>query len=260
MHMHTLVPVEKKEPFKDTVVITPSNTHAFIINMERNPDRLHRFKMQFNRSDLQKYDLTRIDAIDGKTIDITQHVSSEAYRDILTSEKNGYRMRHYELTRGAVGCYLSHIKAYEEALKCGKPYALIFEDDVRFLTNDIQKELNEQLLQVPQDWDMLLLGYVCFVCGKFDAHYEANRFILLHAYVVKAQSLPKIIGLLKGNPIKQQLDAEFSDLAEHGDLKIYCLRKKLAMQFNMGTNIQMPIMETQEVNPYESFDEKIVLL
>jgi GR25 family glycosyltransferase involved in LPS biosynthesis len=207
---------------------------------------------------MDSFPLTRVDAVDGKTIDISQYVASEAYKDLLTSERNGYRMRHYELTRGAVGCYLSHIKAYEMAASKNTDYVMIFEDDVRLLTNDIAKELNEQLKTIPSDWDVLLLGCVCFVCGKFEAHYEANRFILLHGYVVKCASLPNIISLLKGNPIKQQLDAELSDLVEENKLKVYCLRKKLAMQFNMGTNIQLPILEDTGINPFEPFSSKNV--
>lgn len=197
---------------------------------------------------------TRIDAVDGKTIDITQYVAQESYKDLLTAERNGYRLRHYELTRGAVGCYLSHIKALEEAQKSNKEYAIIFEDDVRLLTNDVLADLNEQLTKIPKTWDVLLLGCVCYVCGKFTTHYDANRFILLHAYVVKQSCLPTLISLLKGNPIKQQLDAEISDLAVDGKIKVFCLRKKIAMQYSMGTNIQLPVLEDPSINPFESFE------
>ena len=47
----------------------------------------------------------------------------------LAAEGRGYRTAHYQLTRGSVGCYLSHLRLYQHVLRGGAQFALVFEDD-----------------------------------------------------------------------------------------------------------------------------------
>jgi len=60
---------------------------------------------------------------------------------------------------------------------------------------------------------------------------------------------------LDGKPIEQQIDAKLSDLTEKNEMRIYCLRKKIASQWNMGTGIQIPVKNSKGVNPFETYHE-----
>jgi hypothetical protein len=45
------------------------------------------------------------------------------------AERTGYRTKHYQLTRGSVGCYMSHLQLYQHIIKTDAQFAFIFEDD-----------------------------------------------------------------------------------------------------------------------------------
>lgn len=245
--------VMKVESFVNRrVSLNADNMGIYLINMNRNPERLERFKNQYNSSDLASIPFKRIEGVDGKKLVLENHISKRAMDGILKAEKYGFRTHHYELTRGAVGCYLSHLAAYKAiAANKDKDYGLIFEDDARFVTPVILNDLNQEIATLPDDWEILLLGCVCFVCGKYTAYYEVNRFFLLHAYVIRRETAARLVKLLESEPIEQQIDARFSDMTERNELKIYCLRNKLAIQWNMGTTIQLPVKENPGVDPFE---------
>lgn len=227
------------------------NLKIYLLNMKQNMDRLYRFLNAFNKSDLKDSYLERIEGINGKKINIRNFVDEKSYFKILKAEKKGYRLYHYELTRGAVGCYLSHLKIYRNVAEQDQEFAMIFEDDVKIIKPNLLHEINNVLSSIPSDWDILLLGCVCFVCGKFVTYYDVNRYFLMHGYLIKKSSAKKILHLLENELIKQQIDAKLSDMAEKGLIKIYCLRDKLAVQWNMGTTIQLPVKTIKGLNPFD---------
>lgn len=260
----------KLESFKDKRLLTfssPSQTinapftlnniNVYLINMKKNHDRLFRFANMFSKTDMKELNFTRIEGVDGRRLNLSKYVDNETLIKLLNSEKNGYRTHHYELTRGAVGCYLAHMNVYREISKQKKDYALVLEDDVKIMKPEsLFADIKDMVEQIPVDWDILLLGCVCFVCGKFRYYYDVNRYFLMHGYLIKKSSAENILHLLENEPIQQQIDALFSDLAERDLLKIYCLKDKLAVQWDMGTNIQIPVKTMDGVNPYDPISQK----
>lgn len=232
--------------------IDPSKVDIYLINMKKSKDRLKRFLNAYKKSDMRHAKYTWIEGVIGKDLDLKKLTSPKSYQKIIEAEKNGYRKHHYELTRGAVGCYISHMNIYREMNNRESDIALIFEDDVKIIRPNLMEEINNILPTIPSDWDILLLGCVCFVCGKFATYYDVNKYFLMHGYLLRKSSAKKILDLIEDDPIEQQIDAKFSDLAERGLLKIYCLRDKLAAQWDMGTNIQLPVKNIQGVNPFDS--------
>lgn len=234
--------------------ITASDLDVYLINLETNPERLANFKMNYNKTDLEPIPIKKIHAVDGRKIEIKSIVSDKAYEELMSAEKKGYRTKHYQITRGAVGCYLSHMNTYKEIVKNDKDYALIFEDDVKFNTNEILQEIQNKAQSIKYDWDIMLLGCVCYVCNGFNEYYDAQKFILLHAYLIKKESAIKILKLMDNQPIEKQIDSKFSDLAESGQLKIACLKNHLAIQNNTEykTTIQLPIKRMPGINPFSN--------
>lgn len=237
---------------KNILSITASDLDVYLINLKDSVDRYNNFLKIYNSSDLFPINIIKIDAVDGRKLDnIKDLVSDKAFNELTDAERLGYRTKHYQITRGSVGCYLSHLNTYEKVVQSSKDYAIIFEDDVKFNTMNILQEVQENLTTIPSDWDILLLGCVCYVCHKYDNYYDASKFILLHGYIIKKTSAAKIIKLLKDNPIEKQIDSVYSDLILQGDLKVYCLKKQLAIQNNnYKTNIQMPIKNIKGINPF----------
>jgi hypothetical protein len=58
---------------------------------------------------------------------------------------------------GSYGCLLSHLAVVREAKRRGAPQVLIFEDDAVFHP-ELQERFTACAAQIPDDWDMLLLG------------------------------------------------------------------------------------------------------
>lgn len=218
------------------------NFDVYLINLDRDPGRLNAFKHVFGQCDLSKNrGLIRHRAIDGTTLDIKSLVTPKARGEIMKAERLQYRSKHYELTRGAVGCWLSHVALWTQFAETDKNVALIFEDDCVMVT-DLEQQMKS--IYPPNDWDIILLGYVCTACDNHEGSdmIRVDRFFGLHCYVISRRFVKKFMTMYGTRKIGKQIDSVLSDMIRNGDIKVYASRKKLAWQNNRhGTRIQMPI-------------------
>jgi len=230
-----------------------------VINLDKATKRLSHFKDQFQQCDLSRGRAPiRISAVDGRTVDLKGVVSVRAHKEIQQAEATGFRQKHYELSRGAVGCYLSHIHAWQSLLKSDKHVAIIMEDDA-LLYPSLMEYLQHEVQTLPNDWDILLLGYECLQCQKDETLGPVHRvykFFGLHGYLINRKAIAKIMESSRLRPIRKQIDTVLSDMAQKGELTIYATKRKLVEQNNrqFGTQIQLPInMETTDA--WSSYDE-----
>ena len=105
---------------------TNNDFNSYVINLKKNTDRLDSFMNEYNKSDLKSISLDVYPAIVGKDIELINYVTPAAYKQILTTEVLKNRRFHYELTRGAVGCYLSHLNIWKKIAESDKKFGLIF--------------------------------------------------------------------------------------------------------------------------------------
>ncbi|MEZ9947932.1 glycosyltransferase family 25 protein [Vibrio breoganii] len=119
----------------------------FVINLKK--DRHKRSAIVKHLSSLQlAYEI--IDAVDGRLL---SDVQVENMTDVRLSKKLIGR----GLTRGEVGCALSHLEIYKRVLNENLNYALILEDDVT--VSDKIFDFFDCLSNLPEKLDVLLLGY-----------------------------------------------------------------------------------------------------
>jgi GR25 family glycosyltransferase involved in LPS biosynthesis len=233
--------------------LLPSDFNIFLINLNTKPERLDNFIEAYKRTDLFNVkQFERVAAVNGRQIDISKHVSERGMHDIQMIEQRGYRIKHNQLTRGAVGCYLSHLQIYKLIRSRPEPFGIIFEDDIKFNHREVYKHLRIQLARIPDDWDMLLMGCVCHVCKNNKEYKELDHFFLLHAYIIRKSGAIKILNEIEFLPVRQQIDSELSVLATEHKLKVYCLTQSLALQDSRinATTIQTPLKILPGVNPY----------
>ena len=102
----------------------------------------------------------RIHAIYGK--DLPQEEKNKVVRKTLYT----VLMRRAPLD-GEIGCYLSHLKAWQTFLKSNHSYALILEDDATFNPDELRNMVN-LLLQHKDKWDYVNL----------DPHREGNGKVI----------------------------------------------------------------------------------
>ena len=224
---------------------------VYLINLDRNKERLREFMEQYSESDISIKKVKRISAVDGKKLKVAQYLSDKAFKELQDIETTGYRTKHYQLTRGAIGCYMSHLKAYSLIANSSSSYGLIFEDDVN-IAHDFFFKFNRLLRNIPKDWDMLLLGCHCLKCRKSELHSHVQKFILLHCYIVKKEAAKKLYDDLSSRPIQQQIDSEISDMITHKNMfNVYCVNEALCWQSGQfQTDIQTPVRKTLGVDPY----------
>src|SRR4051812_32560371 len=111
---------------------------AYIINLEADGDRLSAMLRQ-----TEKFGAIRtavVTAIRGDAV-------PESVRRVLAQDANWAKFK------GTLGCFLSHVKAWEAFLNSGEPYGIILEDDVELVAL-------ERLfaLEIPEDADIIFLN------------------------------------------------------------------------------------------------------
>lgn len=254
--LSTFVKQSQVEPFKNADRcpkngLKLNDVDIYLINMEKNSERLERFIEQYMLSDLRYKQFMRFNAVDGSKIDIKPYVSSHAKEELSEINKKGYRTKHYQLTNGAVGCYLSHLNVMKKIAHGDSPYGLVFEDDV-MIDNNIFSRLIKSLEKIPNDWDILLLGCQCILCDKYEKYYDTERFFLMHAYIIKKESAKAVYDFLDKKKIDQQIDSELSDMVQQNKLRVYCLKDTIARQSGFRTTIQMPLKLMSGVNPFQT--------
>jgi GR25 family glycosyltransferase involved in LPS biosynthesis len=114
------------------------STPVFIISLDRDAERRKSILRQFEALSQFKPEIIR--GVAGGTL-------PDAVCMALTQSRN------WSAQKGAIGCFLSHVKAWENIAKLSDPYAIVLEDDaiVRRLS-----KLSE--LKIPADAEFVFLN------------------------------------------------------------------------------------------------------
>lgn len=184
--------------------------------------------------------------VNGNREDITQ---TDLYKRYINSSY---------APRSAIGCALSHIKAWEDFVKRddkNEEYLMIFEDDV-VLEENFKNGVEKALENVPADYDILYLG--CFGCiadkhpvyevstmlyGKNKRHGIVNQYIAIpevsyatHAYIISKQGANRLLSLMKGK-VDDHIDMLLSSYAASEKINTYVTTPRLAFQTSTDTGI-----------------------
>jgi len=192
----------------------------YLINLEERKDRFEITNNLLNNYNFMN--IIRYPAVIGKNVskeELVKIVEPSALRSIL----DNYRTKHYELSYGAVGCYLSHVNLWKKLEFNNLDYIIIFEDDAfpNFNFSYLQKIIINYL---PNDWDILLLG------GKYNRCKYINDYVRkiysfyeTHAYIINKKGALKL--LYKAFPLKKQIDSFLSDMTSNNYINIYGITK-----------------------------------
>lgn len=218
---------------------------CFVISLEsHSQNRLSWFRKRYEKSDARGVlPLEVIPAVDGKALgeqELRTMVSERAWKEIQEAETKGFRTGHYQLTRGAVGCYLSHLKVLQRIAASESEGGIVFEDDAS-IPVDFCRRFRRAFHSIRgKPMDMLLFGCVCRTCEPGSLR-KVFRFFQLHGYYVTREGAQKILEHLSDRPIDQQIDSAMSDLCESGDLQVFCARPAFVRQGTFKTTIQLSV-------------------
>jgi len=191
----------------------------FYINLamdkKKNADTLHMLHREF-----REIPYKRIEAIYGKDLS-DQYINDTVNIDLYKKHTA------YEIKKGTVGCYLSHVKAWEEFIKSDSEFALILEDDTRIkepYKKDIKNILSE-LATKKDNWDILSISHKkkpkltmgSFSAGKKVFFFHAYLQTLHNAgmYIINRKTAENMI--INAFPMEMPLDVYFNKYWEFGD-------------------------------------------
>ncbi|KAL0966758.1 hypothetical protein UPYG_G00299770 [Umbra pygmaea] len=125
----------------------------FLINLQRRADRRDRMMSTFS---VLGIDVALTEAVDGKALNSSQLQAMGI--DMLPGYKDPYSGR--VLTRGEIGCFLSHYNVWKQVVERGLQRALVLEDDVRFEPRFRRRlvTLMENVHEAALDWDLIYVG------------------------------------------------------------------------------------------------------
>lgn len=136
---------------------------------------------------------------------------------------------------GALGCRLSHLAIYKDALIKKYSRIIVLEDDV-ILNKHLKESLFNVIKFTNHDWDMIYLGGTHYL--KPDKVTEniikLNGTLALHAVAINCRCLEEIINKIETD--RRWVDSVIGDL--HVKLKVYGFSKPIAIQREGYSNIQ----------------------
>ncbi len=179
-------------------------TDILVINLDRRYDRWSGFLDQTQNSSLINKFHKRISAIDGKDLtnnDFIRYVRVEGYNDIISSKQT----KGLYLSRGAIGLAMTYYRICEN---CIRP-TILLEDDI-IISKQFDKVFAQAFMELPEDWDILYLGWCQSSNLKIIPITEHISSISgqvngTHGWMINPLSAKKILNIF---PLRYQIDTE----------------------------------------------------
>lgn len=128
------------------------NINLFIINLERCPEKRTRMIQKMEKYPEIKYEI--FNAIDGQML--TEEYMKQNNYHTLDEWLDPFHKR--KITKGEIGCSLSHYGVYEKAYSMDYEITLVLEDDAEF-SDDFMDKLKKTITELDNvEWDMCYLG------------------------------------------------------------------------------------------------------
>uniref|UniRef100_A0A8V0Y5H9 Collagen beta(1-O)galactosyltransferase 1 n=2 Tax=Galloanserae TaxID=1549675 RepID=A0A8V0Y5H9_CHICK len=139
--------------FQTRRLMSFSSTQIFMINLKRRKDRRDRMLRTLYEQEIA---VKIVEAVDGKALNTSQLKALSI--DMLPGYRDPYSSR--PLTRGEIGCFLSHYYIWKEVVNRGLEKTLVIEDDVRFEHQFKRKlmKLMDDIEQAQLDWELIYIG------------------------------------------------------------------------------------------------------
>lgn len=221
---------------------------TYVINMDKDVDRLNDFDHLMKSC---QWDYTRISAVNGKELDKSNEWVSKYIKG--------------KMTKSEMGCFLSHIMVWLEALKQDYQRIAVFEDDtvtsspghdILESINNFYQYLSEHNIEEP---DILYLGKCLSKCSKFEKIYsnvyKTDSLLCTHSYIITKKGMEKI---LLHSPFDKALDIVLKKLMKVKTISVATFHPSLFFQnvITASSNLRSSMLsfqntcECEEVHNY----------
>jgi len=236
-------------------MIDITNIKSYVINLENYKERYIVSLEKLNKFNINP---ERFNAIDINKLD-NNYIKKVTYPSVQYTIKNG-RYSHNNIgSKGAIGCYLSHVQLWQILLESNNDMFLIFEDDVKI--NKSIEEINNfiNLINNTYSWDLILLGYNFFNLNNTDYKLTSIKHGT-HAYIINKAGAKKLLN--NAFPIVDQIDSYISFMGIERDVNIYLPKTPLFIQNNdFKSSIQLDQSIRPKISQYnDQFILQIIML
>jgi len=238
-------------------------TKIIYINLDRRSDRDELMKKEFEKINWTG-EIERISAVDGRQLELNsvKHLFNDhSFNQASSKQKIHFAPGSY-MTRGAMGCALSHREALINIANGSHKKVLVLEDDISF-DNNFNENLKKYLVHAP-DYELLYIGYHESRGSQIVNEYykKPNSVVFgLFGYIVDRKIANKLLERLF--PLVQQIDSAI--LHVYPEIKVYHINEDLrlinspdSLKSPLGTDIQ--IIEAFETPSNNSYFIIIVLI
>jgi len=191
------------------------------ISLDRRPDRWAAFQKYAQAANL---DVKKLSAVDSKTFDAASHPAIT----LGTAHNIKFKTRRspYEIDAGgAIGCSLSHFKAWEQLRASKAPAMIIFEDDAPVIP-DFKARLRRVLRELPEGWDMVQFQLTYWDNGvtgckpiKGQEPWQLCTALMgSYAYMISQEGAAKM--LARAYPIELHVDAYMAYMSKLGHVRM----------------------------------------
>ena len=230
----------------------------FIVNIDKYKERYAKILKYLKNSDFSDEKYTRFSAIVGKKIPPEKWLTSDALNDLHLIEKNGYRTHHHSITRGGIGCFLSHYYLAKQLLNDSNTNTyLILEDDTAILPNTYE-QIKRSLKQAPKKWDIIMF-YTIRAVGhnENDTFHKLKSFWGLNCYLINKEGAKKFVNEVDNNKIDGQVDSYLSRMIQQNKINIYSTKTQYVSPSSTETNIQAFLKPKKGIDPHDFKGYKI---
>jgi glycosyl transferase, family 25 len=218
-----------------------------IVTLPRRPDRWQKVVGELARVGISG--ARKFSAMDGATL-TEAALRGLVHRDCVVS---GAPTSHTQLTRPAIGCFLSHLKIWQRFLEGDGDRVLVLEDDALPSPQYSAVAVEEVLAAVPADADLVLLG--CTIMAGLAEATETARLCRVYyfngtyAYLVTRKGCAKLLRELL--PLRAHIDHQISAALLHNraSLFAYAVRPPLfEHDFSSWSDAYVPIARSDDAD------------
>ena len=201
------------------------NYSIYCITMKSNSDRVKNVLKQKKIIN----DLHIFDAINVQNWEKEQVL--EIYKDYVdvNTLKN--------VTKGAIGCYISHLKLYELFEKSKKDYMIVLEDDFKVKDN-FYKNIEQLLVDLPSNFDFVYIYYDKIYYKKSLSKFKTTKtykkcepMYQTLGYIISKKFLKKFD---KKKKIKKPIDNELMEIMKNKKVNYYASNDTLIDNQGLG--------------------------
>ena len=255
-----------------TSTFTAPDPRFMILNLRRRDDRWRCVSKEFQKHGIQP---TRIEAVDAKikfAPDVRRNVISGLKE--LSSAQKAALVDDTGINTGHLATFLTHISALRAIVDQNLDFGCIFEDDIALVDHFLER-VNEMMVELPSDWDLLILSMYCHDGWSSCKLNHALRPISPHlrpvlafmsgaGYCLNAKSAQRVLNTIPctRGPCGVAIDGYLSGMAQSRSIVAYrAVTLPVIIPQDMmkqgqhdGTRIQV-----QDKDCYSRFDSDIAL-